>query len=259
MIRSLRRSHARHANNYKGWRTSREIIVIESDDWGSICMPSAEIKQILIRQNYRVDKCPYTSFDALAGEKDLNDLFSVLSDIKDGRGNHPVVTANAVMTNPDFKKIRDSDFNIYHYEMFTETLKRYPEHQNSFEIWKKGIAGHLFYPQFHGREHLNIKLWLDILQQRDSCYRDVFNNSVFYLGSHRKDGGSISIRAAYDTDKTEDLRVQAELVREGLELFENLFGYKSRSFIAPNFIYHPKLNRTLFDYGVQYIQGMKYQ
>lgn len=29
--------------NIPGWRTNRKIVVIESDDWGSIRMPSQEV------------------------------------------------------------------------------------------------------------------------------------------------------------------------------------------------------------------------
>jgi len=29
--------------NIPGWRTNRKIVVIESDDWGSVRMPSREV------------------------------------------------------------------------------------------------------------------------------------------------------------------------------------------------------------------------
>ena len=103
-MKSLKRSLARHANNYRGWRTSRKIVVIESDDWGSTCMPSAETLEKLVQKNIRVDKCPYTSFDALASETDLEDLFSVLTEFRDKKGKHPAITANAVMKIPILKR-----------------------------------------------------------------------------------------------------------------------------------------------------------
>jgi hypothetical protein len=96
-------------NNYRGWRTSRKIVVIESDDWGSICMPSARVYEKLVQQNYRIDLCPYATNDSLASEEDLKKLFSTLSEFRDNKGNNPVITANTVMTNPDFTKIRTPD------------------------------------------------------------------------------------------------------------------------------------------------------
>ena len=35
-------------------------------------------------------------------------------------------TPLTIVANPDFSKIRDSDFSEYFYESFAETLKRYP-------------------------------------------------------------------------------------------------------------------------------------
>lgn len=44
---------------WRGWKTSRKIIVIESDDWGSIRMPSKEVYNSLLKQGIRVDKDDY--------------------------------------------------------------------------------------------------------------------------------------------------------------------------------------------------------
>lgn len=259
MINRFRRALARHANNYKGWSTSRKIIVIESDDWGSICMPSAEIKKKLIHQNYGIEKCPYASFDSLASEEDLQLLFSVLNEFRDRKGTPPVITANTVTANPDFEKIMQSDFEEYAYEPFSETLKRYPEHKHSVDLWKEGMKEGLFFPQFHGREHINVMLWLEELRNKTSEYRKVFSDEVTWLGPGKTRAGEISIRAAFDTNLPKDYGYHSDVLADGFKLFEKLFGYKSKSFIANNFIYHPSLNQTLKDHGVEYIQGMKYQ
>jgi predicted deacetylase len=60
-------------------------------------------------------------------------------------------------------------------------------------------------------------------------------------------------------DQTEEIEISKRVLREGLTIFESVFGYKSKSFIAPNFIYHTDLEQTLYENGVRYIQGMKYQ
>ena len=259
MIGRFRRTLARHATNYRGWRTDRKIVVIESDDWGSTCMPSAETFRKLVDKGIRVDKCPYTSFDALASEQDLEDLFSVLTGFKDMNGAHPAITANTVMMNPDFGRIRNSGFREYVGEPFTEALKRYPKHARSFSLWKEGISDGIFFPQFHGREHLNVKGWMKSLQSPDSVYRTVFDEEMFWPGSAVKRAGEMSIRAAYDTESLSELDRHREIIHDGLKQFEELFGYRSESFIAPNFVYHPDLNKTLAEGGVEIIQGMKYQ
>jgi len=222
-------------------------------------MPSSETYQQLKSQRLIVDSCPYARFDSLASEEDLNLLFNVLSDYKDMKGRHPVITANTVMTNPDFEKIRDSGFSEYHYELFTETLKKYPSHHNSFDLWKQGMDDGLFFPQFHGREHVNIQAWMKALKNIHSKYRAAFNDNVTWLGPKQNENDHISVRASYDTDNVSDFEQQKKVLAEGLSLFRMVFGYDSESFIANNFIYHPELNTTLYEHGVRYIQGMKYQ
>lgn len=239
---------------------NRRIVVIESDDWGSICMPSRKVYEELLKKGVEVDRCHYTRYDSLASIMDLESLFSVLSEFRDHQGSHPVVTANSVTANPDFEKIRKAEFREYHYEPFTETLKRYPEstHKDIFSSWKKGIDETLFFPQFHGREHIHIKAWLNQLNAADSLYRKVFDKKITYLGPLYR-GESGSLRAAFEADHKSELDFQGQIIREGLNMFEEIFGYRSESFIAPNFISHPELDRTLCEKGVRYIQGMKYR
>jgi hypothetical protein len=259
MFESLRRTISRHARNYKGWCTKRHILVIESDDWGSSCIPSIGVFNRLVGQGVRLDKCPYTSYDVLASEQDLEGLFTVLSEFRDKNGSHPVITANAVTNNPDYDKIRDSGYRKYYGELFTDTLKKYPSHRHSFNLWKQGLNEGLFYPQFHGREHLNVKSWMSSLQDKDSIERSIFNDGMFWPGSAEEGKRRVSTRAAFDTDNLSDVDYHRDIICEGLVQFKQLFGYRSKSFIAPNFIYHPDLNKTLAKEGVEIIQGMKYQ
>lgn len=50
-------------------------MVFESDDWGSIRMPSREVFDKLKSDGYGVDNDPFLKYDNLAGENDLSGLF----------------------------------------------------------------------------------------------------------------------------------------------------------------------------------------
>ena len=177
---------SRHLINIPGWRTNRKIMVIESDDWGSIRMPSKAVYESLIHQGIQVDKLSYNRYDSLACEDDLTSLFEVLYLVKDKNGNPAVITANTIVANPDFVKIKDSGFNHYFYEPFTETLKRYPKHEKSFELWQQGIKSGIFKPQFHGREHLNVARWMQALRLNTGNARLAFANQMFDLSTSLK-------------------------------------------------------------------------
>ena len=124
--------------NYRGWKTNRKIVVIESDDWGSERTPSLDTYENLIKSGLRVDLCPFSKFDTIESTKDLQDLFTVLSSVKDKNGNPCVFTANFNLANPDFQKIRESEFEKYFYIDYLTTLKKYGD-VGVLPLIKKGI------------------------------------------------------------------------------------------------------------------------
>ena len=65
--------------------------------------------------------------------------------------------------------------------------------------------------------------------------------------------------AALDADCTDELLNQKMILEEGLNIFHNIFGYKSKSFIAPNYVWHSSIETTLFKEDVKYIQGTTVQ
>ncbi len=241
--------------NYKGFNTNRKIVVFESDDWGSIRMPSLTVFNRLKDAGIPVEKSAYCKFDSLESNKDLELLFEVLLKYKDQNGNHPVITANTVVANPNFEKIKESKFNEYHFEPFTETLKHYPNHDKVFEYYQQGIKEKIFYPQFHGREHVNIEMWLDLLKTNNH-FQIAFENNLWGLSNDVFPNLSKSIQATFDSLNDELL---SNNIVDGLKLFEKLFGYRSKSFIANNFIWNSTLNYTLSSNGIEFLQGMKYQ
>ena len=245
--------------NSHGWRTNRKIIVIESDDWGGIRMPSKSVYDSLLSYGIPVNECAYCRNDSLASEEDLSFLFEILLQFRDQNGNHPVITANTIMANPDFQKIRESDFNEYHYEVFTETLKNYPGHGGSFDLWEKGINEKVFFPQLHAREHLNIRRWLSNLKSGSEETVTAFNLNFFGIGTNITSEKRESYLAAFDSSCLEEIEFHKNIVREAQDLFNKIFGFKSKSFVAPNYIWSAEFESTLSDIGVKYLQGSKAQ
>lgn len=254
MINSLKANLGMNITNSKGWRTNRKIVVIESDDWGSIRMPSKEVFNTLKKQGIPVEKSPYCKFDSLESNEDLEALFEVLTSFKDINGSHPIITANTVVANPDFEKIEESSYKKYFYEPFTKTLKRYPNHNKVLNLYQEGIANNVFFPQFHGREHVNIELWFKLLKT-DKNFKLAFKHNMWGLSNDVLPGLK-SIQATYDST---NINLMKDSISSGLSLFEDIFGYKSKTFIANNFIWDIKLEDVLFDGGVVCFQGMKYQ
>jgi hypothetical protein len=257
MIESIRNSISRHLVNIPGWRTNRKIVVIESDDWGSIRMPSKEVYEKFLRNGYRVDLNPYERYDSLASAEDLSLLFELLSLYKDKNGNHPVITANCVVANPDFEKIKADNFNNYYYELISDTFKRYPKHKDNLQLWKEGMDNGIFFPQFHAREHLNVSKFMKALRMNDTDVHFGFENympgSIFK--NNARNGNYFVEATYYDSEK--DKRDKLEIYIEGLAIFEEIFGYKSMSIMPPNYTWSNDYNESAAKAGVKFVQGAR--
>lgn len=257
MLSTLKRNIVRHITNFPGWRTDRKIVVIESDDWGSIRMPSRAVYEKCLAAGYKVDQNAYERFDSLASEDDLELLFDVLGNYKDQHGRPAVITANILSANPDFKKIKKSDYLQYYYELIADTFTQYPKHANCLNLWKQGKEYGVFFPQSHGREHLNVSLFMNKLQLRDKDALFAFEHEMpGCISSSAPLKGNMFVESLRYTD-CEDKLQKLSFILEGLDLFEDLMGYQSKSFIPPNYIWSPDFDKQMADKGVQYYQGQR--
>lgn len=239
-----------------GWRTKRHIVVIESDDWGSIRMPSKEVYENLISNGVRLGKYGYEKVDTIASREDLEKLFEVCNSFRDINGHPLVITANAVVANPDFDKIRESNYTRYFYEPITETMERYYPGASPFPLWKEGMNAKVFHPQLHGREHINVPMWLNSLRQNHSGARMAFDCGVFSFLIDKSLDKREKNTSSYYYLNDEEFEFDRQSIIEGAALFKELFGYESKSFIAPSYKWDERIEETLALVGVRYIQGM---
>ena len=257
-LNQLKRAYLRWYVNTRGWRTDRKILVLESDDWGSIRTPSNEAIARLAEKGYETKDFPYLKFDTLESKGDLLDLYDVLGAHLDSRGNPAVITANTIVSNPDFEKIKTKGFSAYEYELFTETQERYFG-ESLIDTFKAGIEQKVFYPQLHGMHHVNIGRWMDNLRAGNRTALDLFEEQMFdYSTSHTIIDQNSYVDALTPKDET-DLKEQMQQLREAAEHFEQLFGFASKTFIAPCYIWLPAHERELQKCGVTGIQSGAYQ
>lgn len=248
---SIKQKLARNYVNFRGWKTKRHIVVIESDDWGSIRMPSKEDYNYLLSKGVEVDKNYFDKNDSLESSEDLERLFEVLSSVKDRNGNHASITPMTIVANPNFDAINENGKTKYVYEKFTDTFKRFPNTSKTFEAIEEGISQGVFYPQFHGREHINVVKWMKAINSISTKEKLAFNARAVISGKMKNDNIVIpEYFSAFNYDDINELEEQKKILKDGLELFEEAFGYKSISFCPPCGIISTELNKTLYDNGV---------
>jgi hypothetical protein len=245
--------------NIPGKKLNRRLVVFESDDWGSVRIPSKKVMQQLADAGIAVHTNPFNYLDALESETDLNSLFELLTRFKDHLGNHPVITANCIVANPDFEQIKKNNFQTYYWESVLNSYAKNPGCTKSYQNFKHGMEAGVIWPQFHGREHVNIQQWLTSLQQGNIGILKAFDLGVF--GIDFKNNFSIrnNFMAAFDFNTESESAAKEQIVKEGLDEFEKIYNLRSHSFIAPCYVWHKDLEPVLKKYGVKYLQGINYQ
>lgn len=244
-----------HIINIPGWRTNRKIVVFESDDWGSIRIPSKNVQNQLRKNGIKVDNCAYMLNDNLESNEDLEAIFNLLSSKKKS----PIITANFLTANPDFEKIGNDKFEIYHHESIYETSKKYPLHDRVYEYWLKAIQEGYFQPQLHGREHLNVNRWMNDLVKGNRETKLAFDVEVFGVSAHVVKYKRGSYQAAFDLSDNHKYATHSQIIDDAVEEFKVLFGYSPITFIAPNYVWGQEEEKELARKGIKYLQAANTQ
>lgn len=258
-LRKFRGFLSSSLTNYFGPSTKEKIVVIESDDWGSIRMPSKRAYEVLLKNSIIDSSNTYAKYDSLETDEDLIVLFEELMAIKDSVNNPLKITANFIMANPDFQKIRQENFQHYFFEPFFETYNRYNSTSNSLSILQSGIQNSLFYPELHSREHVNFQRWMKLLSKKLEDVRIAFDNESFLMKQASNVNFGKAIVASLDYDGEEFLPGILGSLNDAFAIFYKVFGKMPSSFIAPNYIWSYAIEVFLAEKGIASIQGTKSQ
>ena len=256
---SIKEKITKNIINALGWRTKHKYVLIESDDWGAVRMPSRSVYEILKNNNIEVDKFSFDRNDSLESEEDLKQLFNTLRKFKDCNGNNPVVTAYAVLANPNFEKIEASGRSEYFYETILETYKRSKHTENVPLLWKEGIRERIFIPQFHGREHIHVKRYMEAINSNSKKEMIAFKNRaiVSSKSSDCKYGYPKDYFKGFAYSDSSEFAELEEIHRDGLNIFKEIFGFSSISFVAQGGVWGDHLLQMMSDQSVKLVGGQQ--
>lgn len=255
-VRNILSVYSRWLFYIKACRVDKKIVVIESDDWGSIRTSSKESYNTLLKNGFKLNNSPYSK-DALETNRDLEELYNVLLKFKGSDNNPPVFTANIIMANPDFLKIKEDDFNNYYYENVSETCNTYESSNKVITLWKDGLNNRSFVPQLHAREHVKYWTWLEDLKNLKNEATYTFDLKMCGLPSKVSPTKTSYYNPPYVSSKEiEKYKINLNiLVGEGISLFEKIFGYKSDTVIAPNCTWTDAIEKIWEKNHIKFIQG----
>ncbi|TVS00482.1 MAG: hypothetical protein EA407_14645 [Rhodobacteraceae bacterium] len=242
--------------NIPGWRSRQKLVVFNVDDYGNVRIASPAAHEALTKAGLAVDG-RFDRLDTLETRADLEALLEVLDSVRDKAGQGAVFTPYSLSANPDFDALRGTP-DQYRYEDLPQSFARLSSedpdaYEGAWALWQEGIARGLLQPEFHGREHLNLRLLEHKLARRDADA--IANIAVKSMAGLRDDPASpgVGFTHAFGLADKADLAQHREILSDGLALFERVFGRPATCFTPPAQRLHPDLYAFLEGQGIRAI------
>lgn len=242
-----------------GFRSKIPLLVIESDDWGAVRMPSKQAHKELKDLGFNLELCGYAIYDSLESEEDLQALESCLQEVLERSEKMPVITANSIMANPDFEAILDLGYQSLKTYSLQESHQKYNGDLRGYEYFQSMISKGFLLPQLHGFTHVNSNYWLQHLREDFPDVRALFKSSVYGLSGHLSTCSRLSYFEALRATNKKDFEKQEEELKMAVDAFVVNFGMQSKTFIAPNYTWSPRHEKVLADLGIIGLQGAQAQ
>lgn len=248
-------SISNHLKNIPGWKSDRKLLAFAIDDYGNIRLASTYAKEKL--KTKRVNLIGrFNNFDALDTCQDFEQLFDVLSSVKDKNGKPASFTTYALSTNVNFKKSKElGEFVVESLDTTYENLSQEnPESfKGAFTLLEEGIAKGLIRPQFHGREHLNVLVFNRLIKDKNpELIANLDLQSLAGIPNH-KDLPKVGFNEAFSFWDKSEIENHKLIIEDGLNRFEKVYGYRPTTFTPPAMLIHPELYPFLESLGIQAI------
>lgn len=253
---SFSRTIINNLKNLQGFRTKRKLIVFSVDDYGNVRVDSSEAKSQMEKAGLKAIS-RFDHFDTLETREDLEMLFDTLQSVKDKNGNHAVFTPYSLPCNIDFERMAENGYNEYLYEQLPATYEKkallQPKaYEGTWSLWKEGMKMGLLSPQFHGREHFNVRIFGEKLKKKDKELLVSLQNRS-YANIITTGYSTIGATAAFEFWDFKENELFKQVIKDGLNAFENVFGYRATNFNAPGAPEHHILHNTLVNSGIKYL------
>jgi hypothetical protein len=255
-MRDLGRRVINEIKAIPGWRTRQKLVVFNVDDYGNVRLASGAAHAALTKAGVALEG-RFDRLDTLETREDLDALLGVLDSVRDSAGRGAVFTPYALSANPDFEALRKAP-EQYRYEALPQSFaRRAAEDPQAYEgawaLWQEGIARGLLSPEFHGREHLNLRLLEHKLARRDP---DVMANIAAHSMAGLRDDPAlpgVGFTHAFGLADKADIARHKEILTDGLALFARVFGRPAESFTPPAQRLHPDLHGFMEAQGIRAI------
>lgn len=242
--------------NIYGWKTKRKIVVISVDDYGNVRLDSREARSSMDAAGLKILN-RFDAYDTLETREDLEMLYETLLSVQDKNNRNAVFTPFALPCNIDFEMLEKDCYEKYKYELLPVTYDKLETKDNNayrgtWKLWQEGIDKGIMRPQFHGREHLNIKVFNEKLRNRDFELLTSLKNRS-YTSISNSEYPTIGYTASFEFWNFEENEDFKNIIIDGLNQFKKVYGYRAVHFNAPGGREHPIIHKYMQSAGIKYL------
>lgn len=242
-----------------GWKSNKQIIVLESDDWGSERFPNIETIKKFTENGYNLKKCGFSRFDCLELNDDVILLLEMFDKLNHQYSKNIKITLLCNTANPDISLIDPNDINSFKSISVKDKISSESNRNNILKYQLEGYRKGIFDLQYHGRQHIYSNRWMRdlVAQKNDTLF--AFNNNVWGISKSYTKSPILDYRASYDIDIQSDIISHHNELELGLNEFYNSFGFFPVYFVAPNGHLPLISEKYLYNRGIKYINLAKVQ
>lgn len=252
---SIKNKIINNIKNIPGWKTKRKLLAFAVDDYGNIRLPGPKEKEQLNSNGVNL-KGRFDHFDALDTRQDYEELFEILASVKDKTNKPAVFTTYAMPANVDFKRtLEQGEFVAENLDATYQRLSQEDpgNFKGAFSLLQDGIAKGLIRPQFHGREHLNVLAFNRLLQDKNpKLMANLELQSLAGVPNHQ-DLPKVRFNEAFSFWDKSEVENHKTIIEDGLNRFEQVYGYRPMTFTPPAMLIHPQLYPFVESLGINAI------
>lgn len=260
---TLKSEFIHNLKNSFGWKSNRKLVAICVDDYGNVRVNSSNALSNIKKEGIKIDS-RFDALDTLETKQDLEMLYDALLSVKDKNSQGAIFTPYALPCNINFKAMAEDGNTKYISELLPNTYEilassQPKAYEGAWSLWREGISLGVMRPQFHGREHFNLKLFNEQLAERDSTLMTSLKNSSL-MSLNPSKYATIGWTSSFSFwDPIKDTSDFEEILRSGLIAFETVFGLTPVVFTPPAQQLAIGLEEKLADFGIQAIDKPFFQ
>ena len=255
LVRRVRRSADHAARVLSSPAPVRPVVVIQSDDWGRVGVPSLPVFN-QIRQAVPGVGDSRWDFYGLETTADLEALGNELEAIRDTDDAPACITGNFIMANADLRLMAENGFARGIYKPISEGFPP-PWTDSLVTAYRALVDRKVFYPGLHGFTHFNASVLEGALADPGDLgerARLLARLDTPYLRSVTPEYNFALLSMPAGSEVFLPAERQKQWLESGIQIFEEVFGFRPVTFCAPGYRSNDVTRRLLEENGVAGIQ-----